>query len=155
MDGGPEPAHMLNSTTLIAAAKCLQDTTSGGGSDGGGRIVIVTDNMNYARLLCSTVVKIIRQNKSILRSCHLDLSPSSHLREIESFPVTGTKGGKDRVALLEGQPSPVIGHGVSGKGKGSSYFDRLWRTGASGHASKRERYIILLERCNAHDTSKK
>ena len=150
VDGDVETAHMLNSKALMAAAKCLQDSSAGRVR---GRIVIVTDNINYARLLCATVVKISRQHRTCLRSCQLDVKTSSGLKEIESFPLRRSKKtGGDRVILLEGQPSSVIGHAVSrssNQGKGSSYFDRLWRTGASGHASRRERYIIALERLDA------
>lgn len=136
MDGGPEPGHMLSSRCLIAAGKVLEKK---------GRMVIVTDNMNYARLLCATVVRINRQKLSCLRSC--GAKPKAlGLREIESFPLNESKAGNGRVVLLEGQPSPKIGHaGSKGSEKGSSYFDRLWRTGACGHASSRERYILILE----------
>ena len=144
MEGGPEPAHMLCSKTLIAAGNLLQDSKS---SSGGGRIIIVTDNVNYGRLICATVVRMNRQNLSALRSC--DISPKAlGLRELESFSLDDSRPRNGRVLLLEGQPSHKIGHSVpreSEKGGGSSYFDRLWRTGACGHASNRERYILVLE----------
>ena len=142
MEGGLEPAHMLNSKTLIAAGKCLENSSSEKG-----RLVIVTDNMNYARLLCATVVKIRQQGGSWLQSCKLDTKRSG-LREVEEFSLSGSKRSSDRVVLLEGQPSVMIGHtesSSSNQKKGSSYFDRLWKTGAGAHASSRERYIILLE----------
>ena len=137
MDGSSaEPAHMLNSSTLIAAGKCLQRDT--------GSIVIVTDNINYARLICATVVKISRQADSWLRSRKVDLKRSA-LREVETFSLMNVN--TDRVVIFEGYPSSAIGHveSSSSKQKGSSYFDRLWKTGASAHASSAERYILLLE----------
>jgi pentatricopeptide repeat protein len=124
MEGGPEPAHMLNSETLLAARNCLQNASS--------RIIIVTDNLFYGRLLCATVVKINRNNNA--SSGFVSLDPGG-LETVETL---------DNVRLLQGQPSPSIGHAAAGKGKGSSYFDRLWRTGAGAHASKIERYILVL-----------
>lgn len=144
MEGGGEPAHMLCSKTLIAAGKLLQDSNS---PSGRGRIVIVTDNVNYGRLICATVVRMNRQNMSSLRSC--ETNPTGlGLRELERFLLDESRPGSGRVLLLAGQPSQKIGHSgpkESEKGKGSSYFDRLWRTGACGHASNRERYILVLE----------
>ena len=54
-DGGEEPAHMLNSQTLISAARCLDKRT--------GKLIIVTDNRFYANLICATLIKVINKNE--------------------------------------------------------------------------------------------
>lgn len=137
MDGDAEPSHMLSSGTLVAAGRALQNK---------GRIVIVTDNMNYARLLCATVVRIYRQRSSSLQSSRLKPKEFG-MREVESFLLNESKPDDGRVVLMEGQPSSKMGHAISNasSGKGSSYFDRLWRTGACEHASTKERYVLVLE----------
>lgn len=133
-EGGAEPAHMLASDTLLLSLKCLTvDSTS--------RLVIVTDNRWYARLICATLLKVIRSNKNL----HCCATPSlSQLRHVETFG----SAGRDRVFMYEGQPCETIGHSVARHGSGgSSYFDRLWRAGAGIHAERRSRFIIVVERC--------
>jgi hypothetical protein len=62
------------------------------------------------------------------------------LKRVESF------GHHSSLILYEGKPSQSIGHytpkSVEG---GTSYFDRLWRTGAGKHAEMMKRYIICLK----------
>lgn len=136
-EGGNEPAHMLSSDTLISASKCLQSN---------GRLIVVTDNRFYARLLCVTLVKSMKAFTGSI--CSTDLARCPGIRQIESFGA-----GRERVDLYEGQPSEAIGHTVqSGRNSGTSYFDRLWRSGAGTHAERRKRFIISMER--AHGASK-
>jgi len=123
-----EPAHMLNSQTIISATRCLQ-------SNGKGRLIIVTDNLIYARLICQTVVRVLENNNELVG---LQGSEVRDLRRIESF-------GRSSVHLYEGQPSASIGHFTPNRfDRGTSYFDRLWRTGAGKHADMRKRFIIAL-----------
>ena len=138
-NGGNEPAHMLNSDTLISASRCLQLN---------GRLVIVTDNRWYARLICVTLVKAMKSNKGLI--CSSELGQSSGIRHVETFG-----NSQERVVLFEGQPSEVIGHSVqNGPKSGASYFDRLWRSGAGTHAERRKRFIILMERVPYNKSSR-
>ena len=124
MKGGEEPSHMLSSATLLAAATALRP---------GGRLVIVTDNHWYGKLLGATLVKLIRQHKRVLLP---DKKIKSHYKVTESFA--------EQVVLYEGTPSAVVGHApVSG---GASYFDRLWKVGASTHAETERRFLLVLQK---------
>jgi len=124
--GGEEPAHMLNSQTIRFAARCLEPA-------GKGRLVIVTDNLIYARLICQTLVHTLNEGTKFV-----GLSPDEvrDLRRIESFG--------QQIHLFEGKPSSSIGHYIpkSFEDRGTSYFDRLWRSGAGKHADMKKRYII-------------
>lgn len=136
MNGGAEPAHMLNSMTLATAASCLESN---------GKIVIVTDNRWYARLLCATFVKVGRGYKG-LRSAVPGAMKQSGLRETESFLDPNSKV-KPPVILYEGLPGEgIVGH-FKTSGSGDSYFDRLWRTGAGSHSERRTRFVIIMNRC--------
>jgi hypothetical protein len=46
------------------------------------------------------------------------------------------------IHIYEGRPSTTIGHYIPKTSSGTSYFDRLWRTGAGKHADMKKRYII-------------
>jgi hypothetical protein len=107
----------------------------------GGRIVIVTDNRAYARLLAATVARVIQQNKKLLRSVQHHELKSSHLQLMESFA--------GNVCLYQGRPSHDIGHANDKDGEnknGSSYFDRLWRTGAGRHSERNLRFVLIMQR---------
>jgi hypothetical protein len=131
--GGSEPAHMLNSETLISASKCLD-------MESRGKLIIVTDNRWYARLICASLVKVMTLCKGTL--CTSDLGSQPGIRHIETFGKA-----RDRVVLYEGHPSQAMGHSTGKHAKtGSSYFDRLWRSGAGTHAEQRTRFIISMER---------
>ena len=132
-----EPAHMLNSQTIIAAARCLEP-------NGKGRLIIVTDNLIYARLICQTIIQVLESNKDLV-----GLSPEVRdLRKIESF---GSHSAN--LHLFEGKPSSSIGHFTPRSEGGTSYFDRLWRTGAGKHADMRKRFIIGLRTAGQGDKS--
>jgi len=123
-----EPAHMLNSQTILSATRCLEP-------EGKGRLIIVTDNVIYARLICNTLVRMLEDDAKLV-----GLSPGEvrDLRRIESF-------GHSSIHLYEGKPSLSIGHYTPRQFEGgTSYFDRLWRTGAGKHADMRKRFIIGL-----------
>ncbi|KAL7431685.1 hypothetical protein ACHAXM_003833 [Skeletonema potamos] len=139
-ESSEEPAHMLNSVNLRLAANCLE----GGGK---GRLIIVTDNLIYARFLCRTMTRVMADGSLV------GLHPSQvrDLRTVDSFLVGGSSS---KVWLYEGKPSSSIGHfdakqwARKGLGnevdKGTSYFDRLWRTGAGKHADVKKRYIVAV-----------
>lgn len=130
MDGDDEPAHMLCSKNLMAAAQCLKVTE--------GRLVIVTDNKWYAQLICATLTKMNRQRGNLL-------SPVNLAKLDGRFQLIDEKMG---TPFFEGQPNETIGHSSSAKpgSEGESYFDRLWRSGAGTHAERHRRFIILMSR---------
>jgi pentatricopeptide repeat protein len=152
MDGSlPEPAHMLSSATLMAAAQCLMMATSRDEQHPQGQIVIVTDNKCYARLICATVIKVNKEQPTILlRSLQklADNSSSRCLEVEETFHDDNNETtGSNHHRNNSNNSVFILRHVVSSnKNKGTSYFDRLWRTGASSHASQRERYVIVLAR---------
>ena len=139
-ESSEEPAHMLNSDNLRLAANCLE----GGGK---GRLVIVTDNLIYARFLCRTITRVMADGSLV----GLHPSEARDLRTVDSFYVGNSSS---KLWLYEGKPSSSIGHfdaNQRGKGhgyemekKGTSYFDRLWRTGAGKHADVKKRYIVAV-----------
>jgi len=123
---GSEPAHMLNSETLKSAAKCLLP-------HGEGRLIIITDNKWYGMLLCKTFERVILGERKLLTQVNLEPK--------DGFQCVGS--GMP-VRLFEGSPNDAVGHAVPAGGSGSSYFDRLWRTGAGTHAERRKRYAIVM-----------
>jgi pentatricopeptide repeat protein len=133
--GGGEPAHMLTSGTLEAAANSLHS---------GGRLVIVTDNRWYARLLASTLLKVVRQKPDLFRPPRPKEFQASNLRQMEYF---GGSTGQAGVPLYEGQPNEGIGHVKYDVSTGASYFDRLWKSGAGLHAERQTRFILIMYRC--------
>jgi pentatricopeptide repeat protein len=137
-----EQAHMLNSETLMAAARCLE-------LSGKGRIVIVTDNLIYARLLGRTMAKVLASGDAKL----VGVRPNevSDIRRIET--VSANNGSF--VHIFEGKPSSSIGHYTPSNSSfnGTSYFDRLWRTGAGKHAAMKKRFIIVVRTIGDHDNS--
>ena len=122
---GSEPAHMLNSETLKSAAECLLP-------NGEGRLVIITDNKWYGMLLCKTFERLLLGNHKLLTQINLEPRDGFHCAE------------SGMVRLFEGSPNSAIGHVTPADGSGSSYFDRLWRTGAGAHAERRKRYAIVM-----------
>ncbi len=140
INGGPEPAHMISSQMFRAAAKCLSLNEKS-------RLVIVTDNRWYGRLLCATLVKVMRSEKNLLFPVALDAA----FKVLESFPVDCDAGSEQQVALHEGRPNKMIGHPDQDGSdyEGATYFDRLWRSGAGTHADKSSRFIIVASRCQA------
>jgi pentatricopeptide repeat domain (PPR motif) len=135
-DGGEEPAHMLNSATLVKAARCLDSEK--------GQMVIVTDNRWYANLICATFLKVMKQERGIFFSTPLD--GTSAIRPIDVFYADSNLLS---ITLYEGQPNEFIGHStacVASQSSGSTYFDRLWRKGAGSHADVKKRFIICVSR---------
>lgn len=123
-----EQAHMLNAQTILASARCLAKS---------GRLIIVTDNLIYARLICRTLANTLDKGKLV------SVSPKevNDLVRVESF----NNGKGKSVHLYEGKPSLSIGHYIPiGNTGGNSYFDRLWKRGAGKHAEMRKRYIIAV-----------
>lgn len=131
-DGGPEPAHMLSSDMMEAAAKCLSKKTTS-------RLVIVTDNKWYGCLICATLIKMMGEKPGLLFPSVLD---KSKYNTIQSF----SSNKADAVTLYEGKPGSDIGHPEASlsmtDNEGQTYFDRLWRTGAGSHSEKTSRFII-------------
>jgi len=123
--GRKEASHMLQESTMKLMIKALKVK---------GRIVIVSDNLSHARRVCITAANILQQDPSIKSET---ASAMKKYRLIDVFEE-GT------VHLYSGQPGLDLGHAPSEDG--SSYFDRLWRSGAGTHAQKTTRFIIALKR---------
>jgi len=134
MEGGQEPAHMLHSKVIIAAAKTLKRRSTS-------RISIVTDNYWYGRLICATIEKVMRQNPGLFRAVDL-----SKLDNSQSFTTveTNVEGSASSVLMFEGKPNETIGYPSGSTDGGESYFDRLWRAGAGRHAETHARYIVVM-----------
>ena len=143
MKGGDEPAHMLNSEAMISMAKCLKED---------GRVVIVTDNRWYARLISVTACRAITEltkrakRKNDLHLCSEKAQRLTKLgyKHIETFGARTNAS----VELFEGKPNKTIGHAKTEGEGGTSYFDRLWRSGAGSHAEQRARFVVVLIRPN-------
>lgn len=133
MEGGQEPAHMLNSNVIIAAGKALKRRANS-------KFVIVTDNLWYGRLICATIEKVMRLNPGLFDA--VDLAKLD-----QSFKKIATVEGCSSVLMFEGLPNETIGYPSVSSGEGESYFDRLWRAGAGTHAEKRVRHIIVISPC--------
>jgi hypothetical protein len=144
MEGHLEPAHMLNRRTIVAAASCLHANESA-------RLVIVTDNRWHARLICATLVSVIRENRGLLQSLKSDSGKESGLRAIETFRLSDSlpANAMDQVVLFQGHPGENIGHSV-GNRAGVSYFDKLWKSGAGKHAEQSSRFIIVMHRISSN-----
>jgi pentatricopeptide repeat protein len=127
--GGDEPVHMLSSASIVAASDCLKRD---------GRIVIVTDNKWYGRLLCATFSKVMLAHKNMYRSASVN--------ELNNFGLKVVDKSMHPVFLAEGRPNEKIGHVRLSANEGASYFDRLWKTGAGGHAEMTSRFVIVLVR---------
>jgi len=135
MKGGPEPAHMLSSNTLLAAANCLRKKD--------GELVIVTDNWWYARLICATLIKVLRKHKGLLLS--LPANEVNGLRRTESLGngVVLYEGENPSAAAIAHRNSSRKDASTSGR---STWFDRLWQTGAGSHAERKKRFVIAMRR---------
>ena len=134
-NGGPEPAHMVTTHMIKAAAKCLSRKYES-------RLIIVTDNKWYGYLICATLVKLIKSERGLLFPVTLGDTYSI----VQSFPSDTSDGD---VKLYEGNPGREIGYPDASElqnQEGHTYFDRLWRTGAGSHAEKTSRYIICASR---------
>lgn len=135
-----EPSHMLNYNALLTASQRLLQ-------NGKGELVIVTDNKWYAVLICNTLQKLLSNNPNLLKQKPIQTHHKTDMYSIEDFYYKFND--KTRYfSLYEGQPGEEIGHFTSDdktSTQGSSYFDRLWRTGAGKHASQQKRFIIILQ----------
>mmetsp|Transcript_56869 Transcript_56869/g.68427 ORF Transcript_56869/g.68427 Transcript_56869/m.68427 type:complete len:920 (+) Transcript_56869:77-2836(+) len=141
-DMSEEPAHMLNSETILSTVMCLKPL-------GNGQLIIVTDNLWYAKLICSTIVKVMAQHRGLIEQVPLNVNC---LRPFQTFLVdkasqSSPNGGN--IVLYIGQPCDAIGHVSLGSGAkngaGASYFDRLWRAGGGKHANAKDRYVIIVK----------
>jgi len=137
-EGAEEPAHMLNSETLLSAARCLDKST--------GQLIIVTDNRWYANLICATFLKLLKNNEGMFFSANLQGKSGMHQLEVfqggHASASASSRNGD--VILYEGQPNESIGHSTHSLSQGSTYFDRLWRKGAGTHADAKKRFIICM-----------
>ena len=128
-----EPRHMLQSSVLEAAFKCLQDD---------GKLIVVTDNQWYGRLIAATIV---RTQKRLEGSVSIRDGRLKGMEVVELFGVDGdgnsTSSKGTVIRLCQGQPDERIHHTASS----SSYFDRLWKIGAGNHACCTE----SMHRCDS------
>ncbi|GMH88268.1 hypothetical protein TrST_g6923 [Triparma strigata] len=123
--------HMLNDPTLRSIYDKLKPS---------GRLIIVSDNLAYARLLCKNIGGLISSRSVNFNNDSSVVVGSSELRLGESVRFKGGRG----IDLLRGHPGKSLGFEEGGE----SYFDGLWKTGAGSHASKSERYVICLKKCD-------
>ena len=137
MEGGQEPAHMLNSNVIIAIGKALKRMSSS-------RFVVVTDNFWYCKLICSTIEKVMRQHSGLF--CVVDLTNADNSQSFTKVE-TDDDGSKCSVLMFKGKPNETIGYPSGSTGDGESYFDRLWRAGAGRHAEMYARYIVVMSSC--------
>ena len=144
--GVVEPMHMLHSTTILYMCQCLKKD---------GCIVIVSDNRSYIRLLAATFTKIVRQHVNVLRTMSLDqikkgILPSFNdakilqsLRHFDTFQSVVEIYAYENSKVTSNSSTNSIGNGNDG---GTSYFDRLWRTGAGTHSETHTRFVIVMQR---------
>ena len=121
----PEAAHMLDTRLFDAAAAALRP---------GGTFTIVTDNAWFADLLLDSL------------AAHGAWAAVPGALEAATAAAAAAQGGASRtlrrsaggLQLIAAPPGEWCGHVVSS----SSYFDRLWRRGASPHCAVAERYVL-------------
>ena len=122
--------HMLTPKFFAAAYRSLEP---------GGRLTIVTDNQYYAKLLLQSVGALSSGGTRHFLSFQMTELQESQGKDTTGLTVEETSG---EVMLYRGQPGPACGHAVVA----SSYFDRLWKTGASKSASASARWLLVLRR---------
>lgn len=129
-----EMGHMLNSKTLLLAAERLKPS-------GQGEFIVVTDNKWYANLIAKTFLKVMRDTEGLLASRGIS---TKALKEYNTI-----SDEKHHITIFKGQPCETIGYYrplvPNGQRSGTSYFDRLWRTGAGSYAEKLDRFIIVMQ----------
>lgn len=129
-DDSDEPAHMLRSKAIAAAGRTLRARD--------GTMAIVTDNRNYGRLLCATVARTVRRHPELsLRGPTAGELTAAGLRRSE---IVGD------VALCERHRDLDHRSNLDGTTESSTWFDRLWTTGASTHAEQHTRFVVLVYR---------
>jgi predicted amino acid racemase len=135
-----EPIHMLHSTTIFAMSQVLKKN---------GYIVIVSDNRSYIRLVAATCTKIMGENNNILISTKyndvmngiihgFDESILATIRQFESF---------QSMVNIYSYTTSCNTNSTAYVADGTSYFDRLWRTGAGSHSETCTRFVIVMQRC--------
>lgn len=140
MEGGSEPAHMLNSAIIVAAANCLRRTTKS-------RLVIVTDNRWYGKLICATLHRVLNEHPGMLHAVDLAKIDTQFAKAeaiLEGDGKDALKSLSNDAIMFVGTPNETIGYPSGRKEKGESYFDRLWRAGGGTHAEKRSRFVIVM-----------
>ncbi|KAL7562993.1 hypothetical protein ACA910_018630 [Epithemia clementina (nom. ined.)] len=129
--GDEEPAHILCYANLKKGFACLKM---------GGQFVIVTDNKWYARLISITLARLSLEEKSLLCSLDHALLAKNGFREVENT------SGRNNIKIYEGHPNAAIGHVQEDQLQGVSYFDRLWRTGASSYSQTKSRFVVGIRK---------
>ena len=126
--GKSDGEHMLTAQFFAASYRALRP---------GGRLTIVTDNQHYGRLLLSSVGALSDGGTRHFRCCKL--AGGDGAEGGGGYTVEAAMG---ELSLYRGQPGEACGHAAVA----SSYFDRLWRSGASKSASATARYLLCLRR---------
>jgi pentatricopeptide repeat protein len=155
-----EPSHMLHSSTILEMIPCLKID---------GKIVIVTDNKSYVRLLAATFSKVMqlqqntstnsknnsKKKKQKTKDAKAQIR-SMKVNEVQKFNTSlrllETFGGN--VNIFQGEQPPVSSSMTTtgtqvenpNNGVGTSYFDRLWRTGAGSHSERLNRFVLVFIR---------
>lgn len=136
-NGGEEPAHMLQSTVLIAVATALKQSAEC-------QFIIVTDNKWYARLICATLYKVKKFHPGLFENRDLS-NEDARFQEIDVLALEGLDESCTTL-VFQGQPNETIGFPSNRAGSGNSYFDRLWRAGGSTHAEVKDRFVFVQRR---------
>lgn len=113
--------HMLDSPFFTLLGRVLKPR---------GAVCIVTDNAWYARLLVR-VAKHVDPCDEVFRT------PIAH-----GYATLDAHGRK---IVYQGNLSRLVGHFEDSS---ATYFDRLWRTGISRHASKTDRFVLYLRKAS-------
>ena len=91
----------------------------------GGLLIICTDNSWYAELLCRVISELPQYTSLTSRGAGMDVD-----RVI------------DGITLFSGVPGKEVG--VPARDGASSYFDRMFQSGLSNHASAFDRYTVCV-----------
>ena len=139
-----EPNHMLHSTTILCMCQCLKKD---------GCIVIVSDNRSFIRLMAATFTKVVRQHVNVLRTVPLHqikngIIPSFNDETIlqSIYQIDTFQSVVDIYAYSINTGTTTTNHNSGNDG--TSYFDRLWRTGAGTHSETHTRFVIVMQRGN-------
>ena len=134
-----EPIHMLHSTTLLYMCQCLKK---------GGHIVIVSDNRSYIRLIAATFTKVARQHTNILRTMSLEEVKKGSVHSFDETMLESLRPFETFQSVVEiyAYENKVRTSNQKNGNDGTSYFDRLWRTGAGTHSETHTRFVIVMQK---------
>ena len=135
------PVHMLHSTTIRYMGQCLKKD---------GCIVIVSDNRSYIRLVAATFTKVVRQHNNVtLRTMQLGQIKKGIVRSFDDAILKSIRSFETFQSVVEifaYENAKTTSHPNQNDTDGTSYFDRLWRTGAGTHSETHTRFVIVMQK---------